>query len=110
MGWRNQRQKSLGAGLQEPHLPCPAFTHAGLGDFHSRGQSFNPQTCATLRPLSGILGSRTLGAAALSDQSIALTCSHIGKQPQAGLGRGPKAREGGKGAAAGRARDKSQLE
>lgn len=90
--------------------PCPPFTGARVGDFRSQGQFFNPRPCATLRPLSGILGSRTLGAGALGARGIALTCNHIGKQPQAGLGRGPKAREGGKGAATGRAGDKSQLE
>lgn len=83
--------------------PCPPFTRARLGDFRSQGQFFNPRPCATLLPLSGILGSRTPGAGALGARGIALTCNHIGKQPQAGLGRGPKAREGGKGAATGRA-------
>lgn len=76
--------------------PCPPFTGACLGDFHSQGQFFHPRPCAALRPLSGILGSRTPGAGALGARGIALTCNHIGKQPQAGLGRGPKAREGGR--------------
>lgn len=95
----NRSQRTLPA-------PCSPFTRTRLEDFHSQGHFFHPRPRATLRPLSDILGSRTPGAGALCARGIALTCNHIGKQPQAGLGRGPKAREGGKGTAAGRARDK----
>lgn len=52
--------------------------------------------------------SRTVGVPALSALGIALTCNRSGKQPQAGLGRGPKG-EGARGAAADQRRDKSQL-
>lgn len=54
--------------------PCPPFTGACLGDFHSQGPFFHPRPCATLRPLSDFLGSRTPGAGALGARGIALTC------------------------------------
>lgn len=111
MGWRSQRQRGLGNWSQGTlPVPCPRFTQADLGDFLSWEQLFNVQPVVHSDHIRHPGQHRTLRAAALSARGIALTRNHIGKQPQAGLGRGPKAREGGKGAAAGRTRDKSQLE
>lgn len=102
--------EALGTGLGEPYLPRVLSSPNLILGLFSPGGSFSTQSPVLPADHTRHPGQcRALRVAALRAQGRALTCSHTGKQPQAGLGRGPKAR-GGKGAAAGRTRDRSQLE
>lgn len=109
--------EALESGLREPYLPhVLSSPRPILGIFLPWGAILQPTTPFYPQNVAGILGSQDTGAVALSACGIALTCNRVGKEPQASLGRGPKAGEGGKEGReqqqqpGGQTRDKSQLE